>query len=181
MKHSFSMKMAPLFFGLFGALLFFSCAVPTPEWKKAAYPIPDKELVVKGHQIFHRGALFAELRYFISSEKKSEIKTPFPESVQGLSIYYHPYGKEAWIFPAWSAISRGREYHGAHDVQRIWDEYKKNPTGPSPLRLKGRLPSKEEINKSMATRIRISDNGQDVFYTALGRVFAYNLEKGLSF
>ena len=186
MRILFSGKMAALFFALFGALLLFGCAAPTPEWKKAIYPIPDKKLVVKGNQIFHHGAPFAELRYFvsekiISGKKKSDIKTSLPESVQGLAIYYYPYDKEVWIFPAWSAISGGREYNGASDVQDIWDEYKKNPKGPSPLRLKGRLPDKEEIRKSMATRIRISDNGQSIFYTAVGTSFRYDLEKGVSF
>ncbi|VEN74712.1 exported hypothetical protein [Candidatus Desulfarcum epimagneticum] len=163
------------------SLIFFACAAPEPEWEKVAHPIPGGELTVEGDRIFHNGRLFAELRYFIHDTDVVYYKDDVPEVVNGFSIFYHPYGKEIWIFPVWSVQTDGGEVRGARDVQRVWDAYRKNPAGPSPLRLKGMTPNRELLEKTLATDIQISPDGRNVTYRAAGRTFRYDVEKGLSF
>jgi len=167
-------------FFLSAAILFF-CFAASAQAIKNVFPIPYGELTVKDNVIFHNGAPFAELRYFICDRKMSDAEKASPKRVHGLSIYYYPYEKEIWIFPAWSVEAGGREYHSAKDVQQIWDEYRKKPIGPSPLRLKGSLPNSKQIKESLTVEVSISKNGRTVTYNGAGRIFRYDVETGMSF
>jgi hypothetical protein len=151
------------------------------------YPIPAGAVTVQGDRIYHDGDLFAELRYFNLPYDKTKLYCT------GFSIYYYPYDKEVWIYPkqGWRVVKDNKQYSGARDVDRIWNEYEKQvreysgASGQAPKTVRLLLGNSSPPKFAPTCMdVRISADGRYVYYKAgsglYGVPYKYLVEYGIS-